>query len=351
MADSAAQWLTEQLPLHGARQSLWCLDENCLDLLPDTEQWPHKPRVLSNRHDVVSQAGERGFSAEFNDFDFSVFADHSLERIFYRVSKEKPLVHHIINEAARTLAHDGQLFLCGHKNDGIKTYANNAARRLGGDKQLRKNGPVYSAVLTRGTILGDPLNDNDYSRPRLIAEVDDLRIFSKPGLFGWQKIDQGSEFLVSQLPGLLRDADATQQSLLDLGCGYGYLSLMTRDLPLQRRVLTDNNAAALRLADINCRENNLLAEVVAADCGDSIHECFDIILCNPPFHQGFMVSGDLTDKFLAHSHRLLSKTGSAFFVVNAFIPLERLAQAYFPRVDLKANNGRFKVVQLRHGVH
>lgn len=348
MTDSAAQWLIAQMQRHGARESLWCIDENCLDLLPATDAWPVKPEVLTNRWDIVAQARAKNFSAAFNDFDFAPFGGQSLEQIFYRVSKEKPLVHHIINQASRTLRHHGQLFLCGHKNDGTKTYIDKAARRLSCDKKIQKQGPVYSAVLTRGKDLGEPLDDSDYPRSRLIAELETTRVYSKPGLFGWQKIDQGSEFLVSQLPELLRERTALPESLLDLGCGYGYLSLMTRELTVQRRVLTDNNAAAINLAEVNCRENNLAAEVVAADCGDSLEETFDLILCNPPFHQGFVVSGDLTDKFLAHSQRLLSKTGSAFFVVNAFIPLERLARAYFTKVDRRADNGRFKVVQLCH---
>src|SRR5690606_9948663 len=79
-----------------------------------------------------------------------------------------------------------------------------------------------------------------------------LTIHSKPGLFGWNKIDQGSEFLIQSLPAMLGTMPRPPASLLDLGCGYGYLTLMTKDLPLQGRVLTDNNAAALFTARHNC---------------------------------------------------------------------------------------------------
>ncbi|MDQ2075509.1 methyltransferase [Marinimicrobium sp. ABcell2] len=346
MADTAAQWLLEQLQNRSCERSLWCSDEHWFDLLPATADWTAKPRVITNRYDVFAQAQALNLACEFSDFDFSAHADQSVPRVFYRISKEKPLVHHIINEAKRVLVPGGELFLCGQKNEGIKTYADKAAQLFGCSKNLKKIGPAYAAILERKTDQGQPLDDNDYTRERPIIEQDDLRVFSKPGLFGWDKVDQGSEYLVSKLPDALSALTEAPRSLLDLGCGYGYLALMTRDLPMTRRVLTDNNAAAVALAEVNCRENHLDAEVIAADCGDHLQERFDVVLCNPPFHQGFSVSGELTQRFLKATQRLLSPSGVAIFVVNAFIPLENLAAERF-RVKTLGNNGRFKVIQLQ----
>ena len=347
MLDPAAQWLLKQIHHHESARSLWCGDEHSLELLASLEHWPTKPALLTNRYDVFSQAQQLGFQTEFNDFDFSDHEDQSLQQVFYRISKEKPLVHHIINEAHRVLAPGGTLFLCGQKNEGIKTYVNKAASLFTAPSNLKKNGSVYSAILERQAGRGQALDDKDYRQARVIFEQDDLRLFSKPGLFGWDKVDRGSEFLVEHLPGALTALAEPPRAILDLGCGYGYLALMGRHLPLQRRVLTDNNAAAVQMARLNCRENGLDAEVIAADCGDKLQERFDLILCNPPFHQGFSVNDDLTQRFLKATQRLLHPSGIAVFVVNAFIPLERLAAPFFHGTVL-ANNGRFKVLQLRH---
>ena len=346
MPDPAAQWLLEQMHTQGSAHSLWCADEHAVELLASLERWPTKPALLTNRYDVFAQAQQLGFQAEFNDFDFTNYRDQSLQQVFYRISKEKPLVHHSINEAHRVLAPGGTLFLCGQKNEGIKTYADKTARLFAAPSNLKKQGSIYSAMLQRQHDQGPALDDKDYPQARQILEHDDLRVFSKPGLFGWDKVDRGSEFLIEQLPSALEALAEPPSTMLDLGCGYGYLTLMSRQLPLQRRVLTDNNAAAVQMAALNCRENGLDAQVIAADCGDQLQERFDLILCNPPFHQGFSVNDDLTQRFLSATQRLLHRSGIAVFVVNAFIPLERLAAVSFHSTVL-GNNGRFKVLQLR----
>lgn len=342
--DPASHWLSEQMQAQAGVDSLWCSDENTLGSLPDCQRWLHKPRLLTNRYDIAGQAERLGFDAKFNDFDFNAYRNRPLERIFYRVSKEKPLTHHLINQAARALPTGGLLFLSGEKNQGIKTYIGKAAKLFGCAAQSRKSGSVYSAILNKQTDPQNFLDDSDYAELRPIAQQGSITLHSKPGLFGWQKIDRGSEFLIEQLDRFLQQRRPA--SLLDLGCGYGYLGLMSAQLPVERRVFTDNNAAALLAADYNCRVNGVEAEILAGDAGNTLEPGFDLILCNPPFHQGFSVSGDLTRKFLESAHRLLTSQGSALFVVNSFIPLERLGREFFSQIDLLADNGSFKVIHL-----
>ena len=87
-----------------------------------------------------------------------------------------------------------------------------------------------------------------------------------------------------------------------------------------------------------------MAEVRAADCGGGIDERFDLVLCNPPFHQGFGVERDLSERFVAAARRLTANDGMALFVTNAFIPIERIARAHFRDVNRVVENGRFKLV-------
>jgi 16S rRNA (guanine1207-N2)-methyltransferase len=87
-------------------------------------------------------------------------------------------------------------------------------------------------------------------------------------------------------------------------------------------------------------------QVIAGDAGDKIDQRFDTVLCNPPFHQGFAIDGDMSVKFLSATKRLVASTGQALFVVNTFIPLEQKAKAYFRYIEVLANNGSFKLVAL-----
>ncbi|WP_347329536.1 methyltransferase [Marinimicrobium locisalis] len=340
--DVATEWLIEVLAQEPHFNRLWCLDENSAARFPSAGS--ETLTVISNRWDAAEQARRAGLTALFSDFDEQALDHACFDRVYCRVPKEKPLAHHLINLAGRQLKPGGELVLCGHKAEGTKTYISKAARYLGASNKAHKQGELYTARLTRGDALGAVLPDNDYPQARPIADYQGITLYSKPGLYGWQKIDRGSELLWLQAQPILEQQ--RPDTLLDLGCGYGYLGLMTKALPLKRRVMTDNNAAAVAMARLNAERNGVNAEVVADDCALHIDETFDAVLCNPPFHQGFTTRGDLTERFLHSAHQHLKPEGIALFVVNQFIPLERKAQGLFSRIETLSDNEGFKVVRL-----
>ncbi|HSC68974.1 MAG TPA: methyltransferase [Cellvibrio sp.] len=355
MTDLPLNWIIQQIAGSLGDKSakfLWCTDENALDLLPPA--W-HKEQLLllTNRWDVAEQAQESGFQTEFNDFDCSAIASNSLDGVFYRASKEKPVVHHLLNQAWRCLKPGAQLLIAGYKNEGTKTYIEKISNLFGYVKNIEKNGPVYSSRITKLTEYNPAqlLDDSDYPQQRPIAVDSGFKLHSKPGVFGWNKVDAGSALLIEQLK---QSAPSLGQmnSCLDLGCGYGYLTIAASTLDsckgISHWTMTDNNAAALELARRNLHDNQLTGTVIPADAGKGLAVKADLILCNPPFHQGFGLDGDLTDKFLASAKRLLAPAGAAFFVVNQFIPLERKATQLFSQVKLLTDNGSFKVIQLKH---
>ncbi len=316
-------------------------DENCRDA--PWHRLPADTRVLSNRCDVAAQAEAAGLDSRFSDFDLSDWTSPPAT-VAYRVSKEKPVVHHIINRSWQQLPTGGRLLLAGEKSDGIKTYADKAAALFDDDTRARKTGRHYVCELERGHDRDRPLlDDQDYTRIREVAAQEGVRLFGKPGLFGWDRIDAGSALLVDNLPALLGERHYPR--LLDLGCGSGYLAAMAARW-CDVAVATDNNAAALAVARQTFAANAVAGDVVAADCGAGLEPGFDLILCNPPFHQGFDASRDLTERFLCAAARLLASGGQALFVVNGFIPLETLATRHFRDVRIAVHERSFKVVQL-----
>src|SRR5690606_24017353 len=134
------------------------------------------------------------------------------------------------------------------------------------------------------------LDAQNYAHLRLMLDNNSQEFFSKPGLFGWNKVDLGSELLIHHLYQLPL-AQILPQNCLDLGCGYGFVTLAasrsTECQSVKSWTMTDNNAAALIAAEKNLLAANLNGKVIADDCAASINETFDLILCNPPFHQGF----------------------------------------------------------------
>jgi len=356
MSDFANQWLIEQLRQAPRNTTqLWLADENTLGDIELIAACGHQLRFISNRCDVDAGLRALNLDCTFNDFDFAGIENNSLDCVYYRVSKEKPVVHHIANQCFEKLKAGGKLLISGQKNEGIKTYFSKIKNLLGGDAKLEKNGLIYTGFVSKSETREQAreeqyLDAQQYTTLRPIAETvsgeQSIAIHSKPGVFGWNKIDQGSQFLWAELPEILANLNRPPKSLLDLGCGYGYLSLMSKGYEFDKRWATDNNAAAVRAASHNFELNDMDVTVLADDCGTSIGEKFDLIPCNPPFHQGFSIDGDLTTKFLRNTHARLNPGGTAVFVVNQFIPLERKAQKLFKQVKLAADNGSFKLIRL-----
>lgn len=332
-------------PGNGSPGTLWIVDEN----LSSEQLLAVHPRAelcaITNRFEVGVVLADRGLQCSVSDFAFSALPAQQFSRIVYRVSKERAIVHHCVNESFRLLIPGGTLHLLGHKDDGIKTNGKNAEQVFRSTARLKKHGTAYSVTLTKpATLNPEWLDSKNYAQLRE-CHVNEWSFISKPGVFGWNKVDLGSELLAQEAHKLLGKGN-TAGSVLDLGCGYGYLLLVTADLPFSRRVATDNNAAAVLAANANFQQKNLPVTVTLDDCGAHLQERFDVILCNPPFHQGFSTSSALAEKFLLQIRKLLSANGVALVVVNQFIPIERIAAEYFSNITTLRHSDGFKVVAL-----
>ncbi len=365
MIDQPLQLLAKEInEMDSSLRALWIVDENMGARELASVRPQDALQVISNRYDVYCALKAAGFSVQLSDYDFSFLDVSSLDVIYYRVSKEKAVVHHIINSASDYLREGGELLLAGYKSDGIKTYQDKAARFLGaaGRKQRgSKTATMAGSILRRGD------NDRREAKGHEAAGLDALRLddkgytafssihfhgidfVSKPGVFGWNKIDQGSQLLVDQLVDEMALLGKEPQTIVDLGCGYGFISVMASRIGRAKIIASDNNMAAISACSENFRLQSIDGSVLVDDCAASVQVDADMVLCNPPFHQGFDVENELTEKFLQASKRLLARQGVALFVVNRFIPIERKAAAFFSQVETIADNGRFKVVRLSNG--
>lgn len=345
MSDIALQQLLACIAEHRG-EGLWVVDENLqADLVPEAAA--QSIRLISNRVDVVEQLRDKSYRAQLSDFDFSAIAPQSLDCAYYRVSKEKPVVHWVLNQLAERIKPGGMLFLAGYKNEGTKTYFDKARERFGGAAEKKLLGKTAMLCrISRSEQLGPALDDKAYSEMRPLADQQPM-LLTKPGVYGWQKQDKGSQLLIDCLPEVLSRRQADNKAivrLLDLGCGYGFISVEAAKLTDAYIVATDNNVAAVDVCRANFELQQINGEVLADDCGQQLAAGFDLILCNPPFHQGFDVSSELSEKFIRQAARLLKPGGYVLWVVNAFLGVEAHYRAYFSRQQQLLNNKQFKVI-------
>lgn len=339
--DLSLEILLARYEEEGCPKALWIADEqtNIQELVTAFASHP-KPFLISNRYEQI-----RAWKAALGegmacDYQFSSLTKDQLPvQIFFRLAKEKALVHYIFNTSLFLLPVGGILWIAGEVKEGIKSLL----EKLEDFPFLKISQERGKARLVRVEKINEVttplLDDRGYGSWHELEEG----YVSKPGIFGWSKLDEGTKLLWKTLP-----ADLSPHSILDLGCGYGWLAVEAgKRWPKAELVATDNNVTALLAAEQNFNRFDLKKwTVTPSDAGDEIEKKFNLILCNPPFHQGFAWEGDLSLKFLQAAMRLLTLDGTAYFVVNSFIPLERKAAPIFSSIKTLENNGKFKVVAL-----
>lgn len=335
MIDHPLSYLAAQLLQLDKRPALLLLDEHPLELeVLNSLKKLSDLQVISNRYDQVQTLKLNAIDGHFNDFEFF---DTTYKLIAFRISKEKEVVHHIIQRAGERLERGGQLILCGYKQEGIKSLVHSAQAYLGGEiKVKRSKNQLRLALIERQNLNREvfPKQSESYALKRPIGiQIGGTPLLSKPGLFSWKAPDRGSELLIALVAELQQESEwiKPDSSLLDLGSGNGYLAMEVLQYRPKEITLTDNCAAAIEVARLNMLNyielNQLTTDykVIASDVADTIEKTFDLILCNPPIHQGFQLTPQLTARFIQATRRLLATGGRALFVVNQFIGIEKMA--------------------------
>jgi 16S rRNA (guanine1207-N2)-methyltransferase len=166
---------------------------------------------------------------------------------------------------------------------------------------------------------------------------------SMPGIFGWEKIDEGSEILAQHLPTTLKGTGA------DFGCGYGYLArhVLKNSPNVQSLSCIDADYRAIKACQENLKEFQTTKNiryfwedlrVPLANISD-----FDFIVMNPPFHEGKKIDVDIGVDFIANAAQSLRSGGMLWMVANAQLAYEPALAAHFKRVEKKYEGKGFKV--------
>lgn len=172
---------------------------------------------------------------------------------------------------------------------------------------------------------------------------------SRPGLFAWDRVDAASELLVERLPRHLRGRVA------DFGAGYGYLAakIVERCPEVTAIDLYEAEERALEPARLNMghalRNNRreLPFNVYWHDIEQELDRRYDVVISNPPFHQGRADLPELGRAFIARAAKVLSPDGCLWLVANRHLPYEASLATHFHNVSTVAIRDGFKVFEAR----
>jgi 16S rRNA (guanine1207-N2)-methyltransferase len=168
---------------------------------------------------------------------------------------------------------------------------------------------------------------------------DGLRIESLPGVFSHGRLDEGTALLLDNLS--LPSAGA---SVLDVGCGAGVLSAV---LARAGSAVTavDISATAAAATRMTLAANGLNATVLAGDLYGPVTGRFDLIISNPPFHDGLQRTTAISQRLILEAPRYLREQGRLLLVANQGLPYGDWLQQAFRQVSVLAENRRFRVWQ------
>lgn len=109
------------------------------------------------------------------------------------------------------------------------------------------------------------------------------------GVFSKKMIDYGSQTLLQTL------SFEKDDTLLDVGCGYGPLGISLAKVQGVKATLIDINNRALNLAEKNAKNNQVNVTIFQSNIYETVVETFDHIISNPPIRAGKKVVHDIIE--------------------------------------------------------
>lgn len=264
-----------------------------------------------------------------------------------RLTRDRRESRGLLTRAWRRLAANGILVAAGAKTEGAQSIERAVARLMPLAGVLPKHGCRVFWLGKAGTTPAFAEALRDWEReaaPRLAVEG---RFTSMPGLFSWDRVDDGSRLLAERLP------DDLSGRVADLGCGWGYISARLIEHGPGIRQLDLYEAERLAL---DCARINLAAIAHPAERSFHWHDVtaglptgrsYDAVVMNPPFHLGRAGMPSLGQSFIRAAESALKPRGRLFLVANRHLPYEATLVEAFGAFETIADERGFKVLAAR----
>ena len=173
----------------------------------------------------------------------------------------------------------------------------------------------------------------------------ELAVQALPAVFAREKLDIGSRLL---LPHVAREVSPMQagSSVMDLACGNGVLGLTAlserRDVQLG---FSDVSSHAVLSARRNVEQAFPEASASFSHCDgiDVGAGAFELILLNPPFHEGGVVGDHIALRLFEQASKHLKPGGHLLMVGNRHLGYHRSLRRYFSRVEQLDASPKFVV--------
>lgn len=266
----------------------------------------------------------------------------SFDLVLSHLPRGREVQRELIWGAAHVLRPGGRFIFVASTRVGVKgsiTYARDLFGRCG---VVRRKKGYHVAMTVRPEGMETPPLGDTYVRRSITVDGRDVTLVSKPGVFAWDRLDGGTERLINAME--IAPADR----VLDLGCGTGLAGLAAAHRASQGEILlVDSDLRAVRSARRTLEANQVAnASVLLSDGVSEVieDEVFDVVITNPPFHQGREVDYEVAHRFIHDAFQILRPEGRLFLVANRFIGYDDLIRRTFDNARVAYADASYHVL-------
>jgi len=268
-------------------------------------------------------------------------------------AKSYRLLREIVTALPGYVLPDGVVLVAGPRKGGADVAATTLREVFEAVTLLayRKGHRVYRAVGLRNptvaaAVAAPPDSDSaEFAPERVLLRGLDIQLLQDERIFARGRLDPATAMLAGcfEVP--------PQADVLDLGCGGGVLGILAALLdPTSRVTLADADPLAVEVSRRNAALNGAanvtvhLTDVLT----DVPGQTFDVVLTNPPFHQGRAQDVGLAHRFIAEAGAALRPGGRLYVVCNRFLRCGPVMKQHVGPVTEVAGDQRYKVLVARH---
>lgn len=168
---------------------------------------------------------------------------------------------------------------------------------------------------------------------------------SRANVFSREHLDLGTRLLLKHLPGGDRF-----RKIVDLGCGNGVLALALARLFPEAEILgVDESYQAIASAQDNARRAGLAGQEITFVVADGLAETpvgrFDLVVCNPPFHQGRAIGDSTAWRMFTQAKRTLREKGELLIVGNRHLGYHVKLKRLFGNCEVLGSDRKYVVLR------
>jgi 16S rRNA (guanine1207-N2)-methyltransferase len=276
-------------------------------------------------------------------------AANTFPLIVMDLPKGRKLSRRWLVEAYFLLIPGGELYLAGANVQGIQSIISDAKELFGNAVILGYKKGNRCALVRKEENKKDVPNwalepgiaPGTWVTFNISIKSKDVKIFSLPGIFSYDRLDEGTELLLETIH------FPSSSKILDVGCGYGIIGLYAALQASTSEIdLVDSNRLAIAASQKNLNANKLEdVRIIPSDLLDPLPKnYYDLIISNPPFHAGKEINYSITSALLHQAFQALETGGKIIIVANQFLRYDYIMNEVFGNSQNLAHTNRFNIL-------